>query len=122
MSAANAAPGVNVTDVPSAATVACPATPASVSTTVDGWTGSLNVALTVVLVLTPVAPAVGVRLVAGSDGADHTSLAQAHLDASGAATYDFDITWQVPPLPGLTSLGSLVSLRASFGSREGWLP
>lgn len=44
---------------------------------------------------------VGVRLVDGSAGADHTSLAHAHLDTTGAATYDFDITWQVPPLPQL---------------------
>ncbi|WP_265520863.1 carbohydrate kinase family protein [Oerskovia flava] len=38
----------------------------------------------------------GVRLVAGSEDAPATSLATAHLDASGAATYTFDLTWQVP--------------------------
>lgn len=38
----------------------------------------------------------GVRLAAGSDGADRTSVAVAHLDAQGAATYAFDLDWQVP--------------------------
>lgn len=41
----------------------------------------------------------GVRVLAGSDGADHTSVAQATLDAHGQATYRFDLTWQVPPIP-----------------------
>ncbi len=47
----------------------------------------------------------GTRLVAGSDGADHTSVARAVLDDQGAATYDFDITWQVPEVPDLASYG-----------------
>ena len=47
----------------------------------------------------------GTRLVDGSDGADHTSVARAVLDDEGAATYDFDITWQVPPIPGLGAFG-----------------
>ncbi len=38
----------------------------------------------------------GVAIVPGSDGALHTSVAAATLDAHGAATYDFDLTWQVP--------------------------
>ncbi len=38
----------------------------------------------------------GVRLAPGSDGAAATSVATATLDASGAATYTFDIDWQVP--------------------------
>ncbi len=38
----------------------------------------------------------GVAIVPGSDGALHTSVAAATLDADGAATYDFDLTWQVP--------------------------
>ncbi len=51
--------------------------------------------------------AMGTRLVAGSDGADHTSVARAVLDDQGAATYEFDITWQVPPLADLASFGHL---------------
>ena len=43
----------------------------------------------------------GTRLVDGSDGADHTSVARAVLDDEGAASYDFDITWRVPVLTGL---------------------
>jgi fructokinase len=43
-----------------------------------------------------------VRLVEGSDGAERTSVAVATLDDDGSATYDFDLTWQVPAeaLPG----------------------
>ncbi|WP_125776777.1 carbohydrate kinase family protein [Antribacter gilvus] len=37
-----------------------------------------------------------VTVVEGSDGAEHTSVAVATLDAQGAATYDFDLTWRVP--------------------------
>jgi len=37
-----------------------------------------------------------VRLTPGSDGAPATSVARAVIDASGAATYDFAITWDVP--------------------------
>ncbi|GHH73601.1 carbohydrate kinase family protein [Promicromonospora soli] len=45
----------------------------------------------------------GVGLVEGSDGAEHTSVAVATLDEGGSATYDFDLTWQVPAqaLPGV---------------------
>lgn len=38
-----------------------------------------------------------VTVVEGSDGAERTSVAVATLDGSGAATYSFDLTWQVPP-------------------------
>lgn len=38
-----------------------------------------------------------VTLVPGSDGADRTSVAAARLDAEGAATYEFDLSFQVPP-------------------------
>ncbi|GAB3131385.1 carbohydrate kinase [Tsukamurella serpentis] len=44
------------------------------------------------------ARAAGVEIVPGSDGAPRTPLAHAHLDADGRATYEFDLTWQVPPL------------------------
>lgn len=39
----------------------------------------------------------GVALTPGSDGAAATSVARAVLDGSGAATYDFAITWDLPP-------------------------
>ncbi|GAA1712926.1 carbohydrate kinase [Isoptericola hypogeus] len=37
-----------------------------------------------------------VALAPGSDGAARTSVAQATLDAEGAATYEFDLEWRVP--------------------------
>ncbi|MFD6444394.1 carbohydrate kinase [Promicromonospora sp. NPDC060204] len=37
-----------------------------------------------------------VGLVEGSDGAERTSVAVATLDDGGSASYDFDLTWQVP--------------------------
>lgn len=37
-----------------------------------------------------------VTLAPGSTDADRTSVATAHLDAHGAATYDFDLEWRVP--------------------------
>lgn len=55
----------------------------------------------------------GVGLVDGSDGADRSATAQAVLDASGAATYEFDIDWQLPhPLPdsGHLHTGSIASV------------
>ena len=47
----------------------------------------------------------GAKVVDGSDGAARTSVARAVLDASGAATYDFDITWQLPALSDLDRYG-----------------
>jgi fructokinase len=38
----------------------------------------------------------GVKLADGSWGAAHTSVATATLDASGAARYEFDLTWDLP--------------------------
>lgn len=37
-----------------------------------------------------------VTLTSGSTGAPSTSVATAHLDAHGAATYEFDLEWRVP--------------------------
>jgi fructokinase len=39
----------------------------------------------------------GVRLAPGSTRAPSTSVATAHLDDDGAATYEFDLEWRVPP-------------------------
>ncbi|CAN7268998.1 carbohydrate kinase [Terrabacter sp. LjRoot27] len=47
----------------------------------------------------------GVALTAGSQGAPFTSVAHATLDATGAATYVFDLEWQVASVPGLTAYG-----------------
>jgi len=38
----------------------------------------------------------GVAVVPGSDSAAHTSVATATLDATGAASYEFDLSWEVP--------------------------
>jgi len=38
----------------------------------------------------------GVTLLPGSDGADSTSVAAATIDATGGATYEFDLTWELP--------------------------
>lgn len=38
----------------------------------------------------------GVTIVAGSDTAERTSVAVAHVDADGVASYEFDLSWQVP--------------------------
>jgi len=47
----------------------------------------------------------GVALTAGSQGAPFTSVAHATLDASGAASYVFDLEWQVAAVPGLAAYG-----------------
>ncbi|HRW19372.1 MAG TPA: PfkB family carbohydrate kinase [Dermatophilaceae bacterium] len=47
----------------------------------------------------------GVRIAPGSDGADHTSVAHATIDARGQATYHFDLTWQLPRLADLGRYG-----------------
>lgn len=38
----------------------------------------------------------GVSLTDGSDRADHTPTAEATVDATGVATYEFDLQWQLP--------------------------
>jgi fructokinase len=46
----------------------------------------------------------GVNLADGSVAASHTATAVAELDADGAATYRFDIDWQVSPTNGVAAL------------------
>ena len=53
------------------------------------------------------AESAGVEIVPGTDSADKTPVAFAHIDAEGHATYDFDLTWAVPHLPDLESFGHL---------------
>lgn len=47
----------------------------------------------------------GVALTPGSQGAPFTSVAHARLDAEGAATYVFDLEWQLAAVPGLDGYG-----------------
>lgn len=47
------------------------------------------------------ATASGVRIVPGTDSADRTAVAYATLDADGRASYEFDLSWDVPELPEL---------------------
>nr|WP_245858996.1 carbohydrate kinase [Luteimicrobium subarcticum] len=44
-----------------------------------------------------------VELVPGSDDAERTSTATATLDATGSASYEFDITWPAPEAPATPS-------------------
>ncbi|NLF05971.1 MAG: carbohydrate kinase [Actinomycetales bacterium] len=41
----------------------------------------------------------GVHVASGSDGAQRTTTATATLDEHGAATYEFDVDWQLPGAP-----------------------
>ncbi|TWS20577.1 carbohydrate kinase [Tsukamurella asaccharolytica] len=43
----------------------------------------------------------GVEVVPGTDSAADTPLACAHVDADGRASYDFELTWAVPPVDSL---------------------
>ncbi|MGB3829040.1 MAG: carbohydrate kinase [Ornithinimicrobium sp.] len=47
-----------------------------------------------------------VALTPGSRSASHTSTAKATLDADGGATYDFDLSWDIPA-PDLSNVGHL---------------
>lgn len=49
----------------------------------------------------------GVEIVPGTDSAEKTPVAFAHIDDQGHATYDFDLTWSVPQLPDLEQFGHL---------------
>lgn len=54
-----------------------------------------------------------VALLAGSDGAPRTATAEATLDDTGAATYRFDIDWQLPhavPTTGHLHTGSIAAV------------
>lgn len=49
----------------------------------------------------------GVDVVTGTDAAANTPLAYAHVDADGRATYEFDLTWEVPDVGSLERYGHL---------------
>jgi fructokinase len=59
-----------------------------------------------------------VELATGSLGASATSVATAHLDATGAATYDFDLEWAIAagaapsPAPLVVHTGSIAAVLA----------
>lgn len=63
----------------------------------------------------------GVHVVGGSRGASHTSTALARLDATGAATYTFDIEWRVPEFEltqpvAAVHIGSIAAILEPGGS------
>lgn len=62
-----------------------------------------------------------VHLTPGSDRAERTTTATAHLDAAGGATYDFDLTWELPEvdLTGVDHLhtGSIAATQEPGGSQ-----
>ena len=47
----------------------------------------------------------GVALVEGSDGAEFTTVAHATIDEKARATYEFDVLWDVPPIPDQDGVG-----------------
>lgn len=49
----------------------------------------------------------GVHIVPGTDSAEKTAVAFAHLDAAGRATYEFDLGWAVPEIGDLSEYGHL---------------
>lgn len=64
----------------------------------------------------------GVRLAPGSESAPSTSVATATLDETGAATYDFDLTWEIAadaapvPLPVVVHTGSIAAVLEPGGA------
>lgn len=49
----------------------------------------------------------GVKVVPGSANAQETPIANAHINENGQATYDFELEWQVPPLPEVSTISHL---------------
>ncbi len=49
----------------------------------------------------------GVSIVPGTDSAEKTAVAYAHLDDEGRATYEFDLEWAVPEIEDLDQYGHL---------------
>jgi fructokinase len=63
----------------------------------------------------------GVRLTPGSDSAERTPTAAATLDASGAASYEFDLRWELPEIDlagvGHVHTGSIAATLEPGGSQ-----
>ncbi|PNL42656.1 PfkB family carbohydrate kinase [Mobiluncus mulieris] len=72
--------------------VACGLARLGAPVTLASWWGSDSRGA----ILESTAARVGVRVFPGSNGAGHTTTATAFLDASGAATYEFDLEWDLP--------------------------
>lgn len=63
-----------------------------------------------------------VHVLAGDRGPERTPVARAHLDAEGAATYEFDLTWDLPTrwdegedAPAVVHTGSIATVIAPGG-------
>ncbi|GIG24448.1 carbohydrate kinase family protein [Cellulomonas denverensis] len=63
----------------------------------------------------------GVRVLAGDGGPERTPLATAHLDADGSASYDFDLTWDLPAVdvgrPVVVHTGSIGAVLEPGGAK-----
>lgn len=64
-----------------------------------------------------------VHVLAGDGGPERTPVATAHLDAAGAATYDFDLTWDLPgrwdegnDAPAVVHTGSIATVLVPGGA------
>lgn len=64
----------------------------------------------------------GVHVLAGDRAPERTPVARAHLDAQGAATYEFDLTWDLPSrwdedddAPAVVHTGSIATVIAPGG-------
>lgn len=72
--------------------VACGLARLGAPVTLASWWGSDSRGA----ILESTAARAGLRIFPGSNGAGHTTTATAFLDASGAATYEFDLEWDLP--------------------------
>ncbi|MEV7973264.1 carbohydrate kinase [Cellulomonas sp. NPDC089187] len=63
----------------------------------------------------------GVRVLAGDGGPERTPVATAHLDADGSASYDFDLTWDLPAVdvgqPVVVHTGSIGAVLEPGGAK-----
>ena len=72
--------------------VACGLARLGAPVTLASWWGSDSRGA----ILESAATRAGLRVFPGSNGAGHTTTATAFLDASGAATYEFELEWDLP--------------------------
>lgn len=63
----------------------------------------------------------GVRVLTGTGGPERTPVATAHLDADGSASYDFDLSWDLPEVevgePVVVHTGSIGAVLAPGGAK-----
>lgn len=86
--------------------VACGLARLGAPVTLASWWGSDSRGA----ILESAATRAGLAVFPGSNGAGHTTTATAFLDASGAATYEFDLEWDLPAglEPGVFASGDAV--------------